>query len=344
MGDPVTAVNVSIVNSDMNARPSFGCGLSYSKNVFMEDINGTLGPDGKGPGFIIRDNPQMKAFLSPEQCQTMSYGGGCSAFCKNVCLRMVRIIPSGGASALDLSNGETAYSFSTNHYGAFQLVLPNGNYHGNFFDSNGNEIVQHTVDVTTYRQPLCDDYVTTSSFTFPTVAPTSAPSPFPTVSSAPTITPFEVVKFKSKHDRYIFATSSGSKGLRRAEEPVSEITFELEPFDCASITYKDLTGVQCYLLKVPGANNRRIYAQTDRSWTGGIGTVPEHYKVFQNNRWHFEDAPCKAGAAVGAECVYIRNSKNGRSLYDNGSQFGASPKGIHSYVTYTNYRWEKIPA
>jgi len=64
MGDPLQADNVTIINSSDLNRPSLTeCDPVY-QNWFMEDFDGTLGPDAKSPGFLVRDLERTQAFFA----------------------------------------------------------------------------------------------------------------------------------------------------------------------------------------------------------------------------------------------------------------------------------------
>lgn len=334
MGDPLKSIDVSIVNSGQNSKPYFECGLAYSEDAFMEDNNGVLGPNGSGKGFMIKSNNKVKAFLPEGQCKTLQYGGKCSKFCENVCLRMVRISPSTDTdiiSQLILTDGTRTQSYTANEYGSFFLVLPSGQFHGHFIDNAGNAILPINVGVKVYKAPLCNDYVKSSSFTFSMLQP------------------FEVVKFRSIHQRFIFAKASGSKGLRLDENPTSDTSISLLLLDggCGNDAHKDLSGTNCFAMVVMGAQSRRFFAGRNGKWTDGVGTVAQGNTLYQDQRWYFEDADCLDGVEAGAICVYIRNARSGRSLYDqSGKIFGASPAGDvidNPYITGSKYKWEMIP-
>ena len=188
MGNPLQA-SVTITESVEKANPSFGCG-GNEKYVFLEDFNGGLGPASMGsdPGFILRNAGHMKAFLPPDACQPLPYGGAwsdgtkCNAFCKNVCLRFFHINPHiSSATKLVLSQGNVTYAYNRDsNHNNFRLVLPSGSYYGQFYDGSGVEVVAQIVEVSAFRAPQCDGYADENSFTFATREPTTAPTAMPT--------------------------------------------------------------------------------------------------------------------------------------------------------------------
>merc|ERR1712192_2450 len=70
-----------------------------------------------------------------------------------------------------------------------QVVLPGGQYSGQFLDDNGELLVDYDVEVEVFAEPRCSDFVTEEDFVFPnSLPPTMAPTtPYPTTS--PTIEP-----------------------------------------------------------------------------------------------------------------------------------------------------------
>ena len=188
MGHPIQATNTVITNSDESTKPYFDCG-SWSSNAYMEDIDGTLGPQGMGPGFIVRNVEQMTAFAA-SSCSALPYGNGCSAFCENACLRMVEIKPASNAAIkLVLTDGVATSTFSPNKFGNFIVVVPAGTYNGHFLDANDVELVSQRPTVVAHKAPLCSTYVSESDFVFQSDAPSSAPTEFPTNSMAPSPSP-----------------------------------------------------------------------------------------------------------------------------------------------------------
>jgi len=203
MGNPHQAA-VTITDSVESANPTFGCG-SNEKYVFLEDFGGGLGPAsmGSNPGFIIRNSGHMKAFLPPDACEPLPYAGNwsdgnkCNAFCKNVCLRFFHIKPGiASATKLVLSQGDVTYSYYLDtDYDKFRVVLPSGNYHGQFYDYSGLEVFAQSVAISAFRPPKCGDYADENSFTFatsasPSSSPTKAPTPFPVSSYQTELTSF----------------------------------------------------------------------------------------------------------------------------------------------------------
>jgi len=176
MGDPFVGSGLTFTGSTGETnRPGLDCSDEYSHNWFMEDEEGTIGPSGKGAGFIIKDNDQMKAFFSPDTCETIPYND-CTTMCKNVCLRLVHIQPKGDGPfhSLKLTDQDTSTSFTyelnaDDPKDKAVLVAPKGNYKGDFQDENGDWVVASNVIVSTFRPPAgCEDYVEVSDFTFET--------------------------------------------------------------------------------------------------------------------------------------------------------------------------------
>ncbi len=177
MGDPVQADNVTIVNSLDKNRPRLdGCQNSAFAMWFMEDFDGTLGPPGQGPGFLVRDRPITTAFFPEDSCESLSYDSkDCTTFCKDVCLRLVHIQPTGSVTKsnsdiqkLQLTNPATSVtqSYNLNQHGKAVVLLPGGKYNGDFLDSGGNPVALDTVQIETFRKPRCLDYVVESDITF----------------------------------------------------------------------------------------------------------------------------------------------------------------------------------
>jgi len=195
MGDPLHLYNVTMEPYSEPAIPKIDeCDPIY-RHFFMEDFDGTMTPSNMGPAFLIRDNDRMKAFL-PEGSCTAAPNGECGAWCEGVCLRLVRLTPSGGLNdvtdykTLQLTETATGqshdYSLDTEF---IQVVLPGGQYSGQFLDDNGELLVDYDVEVEVFAEPRCSDFVTEEDFVFPnSLPPTMAPTtPYPTTS--PTIEP-----------------------------------------------------------------------------------------------------------------------------------------------------------
>jgi len=192
MGDPIEA-NVAMIESDEDAKPYFDCGAN-EKYTFLEDVSGGFSPSGTEPGFIIRNEPHMKAFLPSDACTPLTYGGSfsdgtrCNAFCKNVCIRYVHIL-SGIAEAtkLVLTQGDTSYAYYLDDlHDKFRMVLPGGSYQAKFYDTNDIEVIAGSPVVSVFRTPKCTGYADQSSFVFTTGEPTMSPSLAPSLSFAPT--------------------------------------------------------------------------------------------------------------------------------------------------------------
>ena len=172
MGDPAKMTNITFSGTTLEPNyPALQCGASHSHNWFMEDAEGTLGPDGKGPGFIIKDNAQMRAFLNG--CEALPYSS-CSAMCEGACLRLVHIKPLGAGPfhSLTLTDQATQTSFEYSidslgeTAGKVVLALPRATYLGDFKDDNGNSIMTSSVEIETFAEPACENYVEATDFVF----------------------------------------------------------------------------------------------------------------------------------------------------------------------------------
>ena len=201
MGDPVHAYNVTLENCDENSLPELDdCGPIY-QNFFMEDFDGTLGPNTMGPGFLIRDNDRVKAFLPEDSCMAMTNGKeGCAAFCEGVCIRLVRLTPSTPSGDLhelrnydmlqltDTATGKS-HEYSLSKERQAWVVLPASQYIGEFLDDDGDPIDGYDVQVDVFADPRCSDFVTEADFVFPnSLPPTNAPTTRSPTES-PTIEP-----------------------------------------------------------------------------------------------------------------------------------------------------------
>lgn len=359
MGNPIQASVTITENDEEKIKPSFPCD-GNAKYAFMEDFGGGLGPDAMGfePGFIIRNAAHMKAFLPPNACEPLPYGGKwtdgtrCNAFCKNVCLRYFSISSDIAATKLVLSEGDTSYSFyPESGYSDFRMVLPAGNYYGKFYDENEVEVVAQSVTVNAYRVPQCTDYADESSFVFDTREPTTSPSASPTISAAPSVVPDPFVRVRSdKHGRYLFVDSDATwvnvkPGLRKdvapsADKPREETDITLKRTTCPDSAwyYRNNNIIaQCYNMIWYGAKSRKFWANQDRSWTGGLNAATG--AIYTKYYWYVVDTPCLDGG----QCVRIINAQSGRGLYDTGTALGASPKNKPDYVdTNGNYVWKLI--
>jgi len=193
MGDPMQATNVVIFNSDEANKPKLDYCDSFFNNWFMEDFDGTLGPETKGPGFLVRDHGRTKVFLPEDSCEALPYGeAGCATFCEGVCLRLVHLMPTGirtientdfdKLQLTDLNTG-TSHQYSLTEKGKAIVTLPNGQYDADFIDEDGNSLTVDTVEIEAFRKPRCENYVTESDFTFrntgsPTANPTASPTKY----------------------------------------------------------------------------------------------------------------------------------------------------------------------
>lgn len=186
-GDPVHALDLKFENSAGDSYPYFNCGLDYYHS-FLEDVEGTLiSPDEPShgqPGFIVAGREGMTAFLPKGSCDTISYSGsnsyqqdGCSYYCTGVCLRSVEIEPRGNGHAYakmrlvkeDGKEWTMAYNGrNKDTERIFFLVLPAGNYTGEFYDENDAVVDPEWVDVAGHTVPECDDVVSVDSFAFDT--------------------------------------------------------------------------------------------------------------------------------------------------------------------------------
>lgn len=205
MGNPVRTENVTVIASKYENKPRLnGCSWTF-KNWHMEDYDATLGPDNKGQGFLIRNNARMKAFLPEDSCETLwndtstdSSGDTCTAFCEDVCLRLVHLKPTGSVTIdktgkLELTDlaTEKSFTYSLNKFGKAIVVLPPGQYSGDFLDETGNSVTIDEVEILTYDEPRCSNFVTEADFSFVTTpAPSASPStstPSASPSAAPTV-------------------------------------------------------------------------------------------------------------------------------------------------------------
>lgn len=200
MGPPIRAENVTIIGSDDDNKPRLNdCDDSVYDNWFMEDFDGTLGPTDKGRGFLVRDGVQTTAFLPEGSCAALPYDPeACTAFCEDVCLRLVHIKPlaagSTDAQSLQLTDSVTGLSqtYLLDQFGKAIVVLPDGHFDGDFLDSNNDSVVLDTVEITTFEEPRCSNYITESDFSFTnTASPSTSPSASPTTSPSanPTASP-----------------------------------------------------------------------------------------------------------------------------------------------------------
>jgi len=207
MGDPLRAHDVRFVDTDESSRPKMDyCDESEFDLWFMEDADGTMGPNGKGPGFFVRDNGIVDAFLPENSCDPMPYGEeGCAAFCEDVCLRLVHVAPSGRYDpdlvlVLRLTESSTGaeadYPVDGGKDGDRAIaVLPAGDYAGEFFDAETgiSVTVDDDVDVLTFAEPRCGDPfdgstdVVFRNVAAPTEAPTFHPTRYHDMSYGPAI-------------------------------------------------------------------------------------------------------------------------------------------------------------
>ena len=203
MGNPIQTKNVTVIASDYKNKPRLnGCDYKF-KNWHMEDNDATLGPDNKGQGFLIRNNARMKAFLPEGSCEAPWYDGStdsdgntCTAFCESVCLRLVHLKPTGSVTMdqtgklklTDLAT-EKFFTYTLNEYGKAIIVLPPGQYSGDFLDETGNSVTIDEVEIKTYEEPQCSNFVTENDFSFVnTPAPSASPSTSPP-SASPSAAP-----------------------------------------------------------------------------------------------------------------------------------------------------------
>lgn len=298
----------------------------------------------------------MKAFLPAGACEPLPYGPKwddstrCNAFCRKVCLRTFEIKAGASAAELVLSEGNVTHAYDPESYSSgltkFVVVLPSGDFHGEFKDGDGNEVVPSSVDVIPYDAPQCADHADESSFTFETASPTVSPSVSPTISAGPTETPDRIVRIRSdSNGRYIVVKPGGSSTLRKSPDPVSEIEVTLKPETCvSSLDYYHTNNLDkdCFLMVWEQSNKRRFFAQNNKEWKNGLGTT-NGVEVWGDNYWFFEDKECIDSTGDDA-CVLIINARNGRCLYDNENNvFGASLGNKPDYVsTNAKYRWKLI--
>jgi len=173
MGDPLVESGTTFTGTTLeSARPALDCSTQNSQNWFMEDAHGVIGPNGKGPGFIIKDNAQMQAFLNGG-CTGISYNQ-CSLMCEGACLRLVLIEPVGGGDyhSLTLTDQatQTSFTYTLDTWGESNgkavVVVPKATYQGEFKDANGNSIITSSVNIEAFREPVCSNYVQSTDFTF----------------------------------------------------------------------------------------------------------------------------------------------------------------------------------
>ena len=162
MGLPVQAENVSIIATDDRNKPRLD---ECDKPVFefMEDFDGTMGPTDKGRGFLVRDGVRITAFLPEGSCAALPYDPEeCTAFCKDVCLRLVHLKPvptdNADVQSLQLTDSVTGLSqtYLLDEFGKAVVVLPGGHFDGHFLDSNDVSVVLETVEFTTFQEHVTE--------------------------------------------------------------------------------------------------------------------------------------------------------------------------------------------
>ncbi len=176
MGDPVQAENVNFVNTSDKNRPRLNaCGDEAYDMWFQEDFDETLGPTKKGQGFLVRERHVTTAFLPEGSCESLPDFDSCTTFCEDVCLRLVHLKATGSITysntdiqKLQLTNPTSgvSQSYGLNQWGKAVVLLPSGQYNGEFLDSAGNSVALDTVEIEAYRTPRCSDYVTETDISF----------------------------------------------------------------------------------------------------------------------------------------------------------------------------------
>ena len=289
MGDAIEMKGTQLVNVLEKNKPSFKCQYEF-RNNFLEDIDGVLGPSDKGPGFIVRDRNDHKAFLPHNACTPLWYSGSsdwgqCSAFCEGVCLRFMRIKPYFGEwtvhknMKLLLSNGELEHEFSSETYKDFELLLPSGTYHGQIFKEDGSELFAKDISVIAIGdKPLCQDYVRTSDFTFSTAPPTPFPTSPPTLTASPTLSPDPVVRIQSMiNKRFLWVAESGGFKASPDSNPWTNSRVTLKKHACVEepgfYHYDEGISSPCFLIVWEYANGRRMFSQNGKEWKNGVGTT-----------------------------------------------------------------------
>mmetsp|Transcript_9756 Transcript_9756/g.14516 ORF Transcript_9756/g.14516 Transcript_9756/m.14516 type:complete len:392 (+) Transcript_9756:31-1206(+) len=311
-----------VVNVWEKNKPTFKCQNELRDN-FLEDVDGVLGPTGKGPGYIIRNRDPSKAFLPPDACTPLWYSGSnewgqCSAFCEGTfCLRFMRIKPFFGEwtthtdMKLLLSNDEgTEFEYSSFQFKHFDVLLPAGNYHGSVYKADGTELMAREIEVYGIGDdPICQDFVTEADFTFATAPPTPSPTDTPTLSSVPTVTADPIVRIQNAlTQRYLWTRWDG--GFKGSEdiEPLTNTAITLVKKVCPNDAgyYYNQNGLtsSCYLIKWESANGRRLFAKSGSDWKNGVGTSAG--KNFNDQIWFIEASVCEEGTASGP-CAILRN-------------------------------------
>jgi len=357
MGAPVQATGLSLVNVNENSKPHFNCDWGAS-DTFLEDADGVLGPAGSlegAPGFVVRNQPHMLAFIPPETCSVIPYSGNdCSVFCEGTCLRQVGIKPVFGGQTftnlqLRLTDGMNEHTFSSGDFTDFRVVLPKGSYEGTFFNEAGTELIASSVEVTAYQEPLCSEYVMTSDFIFRTNEPTFMPSRSPTMSGAPTLVPDPIVRVHSAvNDRYLWVRPDGGLKLSSDMTPLANTAIVLKKVECLTSGYhaEKALAAPCYLIN--WEHGRRLGAKSGQAWRNGVYSTASS-TIWNDNHWFLAPTDCGVTEMPDNGCTLIINAFNGRALYDSPSLvFGASPEvttggNLPSYVEDdTKYRWNLI--
>lgn len=140
------------------------------ENIYVEDIDGTIGPDGRGPGFFVQDNTDMKAFLPP--CVPLppnpsNAWTSRAVFCEHVCLRKLLIKAHGDARTIvveEVGGIGLTHSFGKNDVTRrFDPVLPAGSYRIAFLDADGTPFRPPSMVMTLGEAPQCEDHITEES-------------------------------------------------------------------------------------------------------------------------------------------------------------------------------------
>lgn len=176
MSDPMQAENVSFVNTSDKNRPRLtGCTSFAVQMWHQEDFDGTLTPSANGPGFLVHDKPATTAFIPEGSCESLPDFDSCTTFCKEVCLRIVHLKATGSVThsntdiqKVQLTNPTTgvSQSYDIDKWGRAAVLLPSGQYTGEFLDSAGNSVAHDTVEIRAFREPRCSGYVTEADISF----------------------------------------------------------------------------------------------------------------------------------------------------------------------------------
>lgn len=208
---------LSNLSFDSTDAPAVGItGLFESRNIFIEDRDGTMNPLGS-QGFYVNNSPHMRSFIDSDLCDDTN-------FCKNTCLRRVMIdtgccsqkhsSPPVDYQMVVTSKTDPAKTFVFDKYlkqsglwyfaNQFDVVLPLDDYSVHFLRVSDGLIMVPPVtltfdDETNLDDPPACDHVTEDSFEYrcPEEYPylssdgvtctdtTTSPTSSPTISAPP---------------------------------------------------------------------------------------------------------------------------------------------------------------